>query len=84
MSFWNFIGGFALFNAVCDLFSGKPKRTCVEPKQHFHDYDSGDYLDLSSDFDRLQNRINELEERLAETDVMSERYDELRDQIDEL
>lgn len=25
MSFWNFLGGFALFNMICDWFSGKPK-----------------------------------------------------------
>lgn len=25
MSFWNYLGGFALFNMICDWFSGKPK-----------------------------------------------------------
>ena len=25
MSFWNYLGGVALFNMICDWFSGKPK-----------------------------------------------------------
>ncbi|MCM1140617.1 MAG: hypothetical protein NC453_18760 [Muribaculum sp.] len=87
MSFWNFLGGFALFNAVCDMFSSKPKRTYVSPQQHYHDYDHEDYMALGadgSDIDELQNKVDEMQIRLAETDVMSDRYDELQDRIDEL
>ena len=87
MSFWNFLGGFALFNAVCDMFSSKPKRTYVPPQQLYLDYGHEDYLDLGMDesnIDALQNRVDELQLRLDDTDVMSDHYDELQDRIDEL
>ncbi|MCM1142342.1 MAG: hypothetical protein NC453_27540, partial [Muribaculum sp.] len=88
MGFWNFIGGFALFNAVCDMFSGKPKRNYAPPQQqHYHDYDYEDYLahgDDGADIDDLQEKVDELQLRLDDADVMSDRYDEIQDRIDEL
>lgn len=87
MSFWNFLGGFALFNAICDLFSSKPKQTYVPPQPPYHDYGYEDSFssDIDSpDIDALQDRVDELEMQLADTDVMSDRYDELSDRIDEI
>ena len=88
MGFWNFIGGFVLFNAVCEMFSSKPKRSYAPPtQQHYHDYDHEDYLTDETgtyDIDELQERVNELELQLSETDATSERWDELQDRIDQL
>ena len=87
MSFWNFLSGFAIFNAVCDMFSSKPKRTYAPSQQLYYDYDHEDCLELGSDesdIDVLQNRVDELQLRLDDTDVMSDHYDELQDRIDEL
>lgn len=87
MSFWNFLDGFALFNAVCDMFSSKPKRTYAPSQQPYHGYDHVDYLGLcadESDIDSLQNRVDELQLLLDDTDEMSDHYDEQQDRIDEL
>jgi len=90
MSFWNFLCGFALFNAVCDIFSGKSKQTYKSSHQYNLDYDQDGYFECNvddiddSDIDDLQARIDELEGRLADCDIMSDRYDELQDRIDEL
>lgn len=86
MGLWNFLGGFFLFNAVCDMFSSKPKRTYAPP-QHYYDCDHEDYLASGvdePDVDALQERVDELQLRLDDTDVMSDHYDELQDRIDEL
>lgn len=91
MSFWNFIGGFAIFNAICDLFSSRPKQTNISAKSYdINDYHN-DYLSVydsesieSMDADELQDYIDDLQLRQAETDVLSDRWDELQDRIDEL
>lgn len=85
MGLWNFLGGFFLFNAVCDMFSSKPKRAYDHP-QHYHDCDHEDYLVSGvdePDVDALQERVDELQLRLDDTDVMSDHYYELQDRIDE-
>lgn len=93
MSFWNFLGGFALFDAFCDMFSSKPSRparlpgldaggrdyACVDCEPDFGMYDFDE-----CDVDSLQERIDELEDCLADCDVMSDRYDELQERIDSL
>lgn len=71
MSFWSFLGGFALFNAVCDMFSSKPKQTCVPPQPRYDDYGYEDSFSSdidNSDIDALQNRVDELEMQLADTE----------------
>lgn len=97
MSFWNFLGGFALFNAVCDMFSSKPKRTYAPTQQHYHDYGHEDYLALGRDesgidalkdrVDELQGRIDELQDRidsLEEWEDIQDELDDLRDELDDL
>lgn len=87
MSLWNFLGGFALFNMICDMFSSKSKQTYMPPQPDYHDYDYDDSFSSDidgTDIDALQDRVDELEIQLAGTDAMSDRYDELSDRIDEL
>lgn len=95
MSLFNFLGEFALVNAVCDLFNAvrdlfasKPKQPVyMPPQRHYVDLDYVDYPSVktsSSDAAALQSRIDELELLLAETDVMSDSYDEIQDRIDAL
>lgn len=87
MSFWNFLGGFALFSVVCDIFSSKPKQAYNPAQQYYPDYDHEDYRVSGvdeSDIDALQERVDELQLRLDGTDVMSDYCDELQDRIDEL
>ena len=90
MSFLNFLGGFAVFNVVCDMFSGKRKQVSPESEPYYSRHDWGDYPECEfggasdTDIDDLQGRIDELEDRLADFDRMSDRYDEIQDRIDEL
>lgn len=94
MSLWNFLGGFAIFNAVCDLFSSKPRQTYVPTRQSFTDFRddfTSDYhddvfadKDCRHDLDALRDRVDNLELRLAETNPLSVQYDEIQERIDEL
>ena len=84
MGFWNLIGGFALFNTVCDMLSSKPQQPRVPPPRPHHRRDGdADTID-DSDIDALQDRIDALEDQLDNCDMMSDRYDEIQDHIDEL
>lgn len=56
MSFWNFFGGFAVFNAFCNLFFGKPNHDYTPSRQYYHDYEESDR------YDELQDRIDSLED----------------------
>lgn len=97
MSFWNFLGGFALFNFVCDLFSGGSKKqhraplssssstTPYQPNGHDPYYSRNDDRAYYDDYiDDLESRLDDLEDRLDCCDPYSDRYDELRDEIDSL
>lgn len=92
MNFWNFLGGFALFNMVCDMFSSKPRMTYDTPQHRFHDYDYEDYLgtdtDIMSDrYDDLQDRIDELQDRIdcmEEWEDIQDELDDLQDELDDL
>ena len=57
MSFWNFIGEFALFNTIWNMFSGKPKHS-AQPVHPIHTYTpDADY----------QNRIEELNQEIRDS-----------------
>ncbi len=87
MSFWNFLGTIALFNAFRNKFSRKPKNA---PLLSHADHESTKYPTYHTDYhddydiDALEERINKLEKQLEECDVLTERYDEIQDEIDEL
>lgn len=84
MSFWNFLGGFAIFNFFCDLFSRKPKDnyTNYAYDSRYRDYDSGDVSGLRSRIDDIEARISEIETNLPLSS--GEDYADLRDELDEL
>lgn len=93
MSFWNFIGEFALINMICNWFSGKPKPQHQSPTfQPFPDYTHD--AEYKTRIDELQREIEHSKAKIAEyqqvidselaygiddTDV-----DELQDRIDKL
>ncbi len=64
MSFWNFLGEFAVFNMICNLFSGKPKSHYVSPYQPQQDYTPN--TELEARIEELEQEIKESEKRLAE------------------
>lgn len=76
MSLWNFLGEFALFNMICDLFSGKPK-----PPYGLDDFTSST-LDTNSSIAEIQRRIDELEAMRDSTGVTSGYYLEILEAID--
>ncbi|MCM1138405.1 MAG: hypothetical protein NC453_07530 [Muribaculum sp.] len=90
MSFWNFIGGFALFNTICDWFSSRPKKSVLDYQSKRETTDQSHHElrprinHNNYNLDDLQERIDELENRLYDVDIMSDRYDEIQDKIDEL
>lgn len=85
MSFWSFLGEFAVFNAICDLFSSNPGHNMLSSGQSgIHGY----YDDYQNDFnervDELQDRLDDLESRLDNCDIISGRYDEIQYEIDDI
>lgn len=78
MGFWNFLGEFALFNAVCDLFTGKKQPSkhsrkrrenewnnrTVE-KNHYYDEH---YSATSSDVDDFDDMCDELDDVMHDED----------------
>lgn len=60
MSFWNFLGEFALFNLIREWFSGKPKsRPQPYPQLHNHIHDM-----------EYENRIEELQREIEHSQTM--------------
>lgn len=84
MSLWSFIGGFAIFNTVCDLFSSKPKQTYIEPKQPYDYYDIDDELmgreDLEDELSDLRDEIEDLRDQL---DDLQQEYQDLLDDLED-
>lgn len=71
MSFWSFLGGFALFDWCCDLWDDS------KPHAVSHTPDASDYYpydDLQDDIDDLQDQIDDLQDDI----------DDLEDEIDDL
>ncbi len=96
MSFWNFLGGFALFNMICDWFSGKPKsKHRSYPLLHDNAHD-GEYetrieelqreIELSkakiAEYQRIVDSENTYGIDDADADELQERIDTLEEQLD--
>ena len=63
MTFWNFLGGFALFNMICDWFSGKPKSQHQSyPLLHDHVSDA----EYETRIEELQREIEHSKAKIAE------------------
>lgn len=97
MSFWSFLGGFAIFNAICDAFSSRSgSRPCNNAAGGSYDdpyqYDADtDYLDYDDEED-IRARIDDLRARIDDIEDASmydhydygDELDDLRDELDEL
>ncbi len=83
MSFWNFLGGFAIFNSLCSVFSSSATASCPHC-QCLGNGKSCDRIFRETDIDSLERCIDEFEDLLADCDVMSEDYAELQERIDGL
>lgn len=94
MGLWNFLGSFALFNALCDLFSRKPKRYYTPAQRSYRDYDYEDYSSSNNDdavdtsgIDDLKDRFDEFQDRidcLEEWEDLQDELGDLRDELDDL
>jgi hypothetical protein len=96
MSFWNYLGGFALFNMICDWFSGKPK-SHHQSYTLLHDHVSD--AEYETRIEELQREIEHSKAKIAEyqriidsestygiddadVDELQERIDVLEEQLD--
>lgn len=96
MSFWNFLGGFAVFNFICDLFSSRNNNSYTPPQQP--PFRSPDSSALQKRISELNSKTTQLDHTLSQryqhygisddydsiTDEMQDRLDDIQDQIDEL
>ena len=96
MSFWDFLGGFALFNMICDWFSGKPKSQHQSyPPMHDHVHDA-EYVtrieELQREIEHSKAKIAEYQQIIddestygiddADADELQERIDTLEEQLE--
>lgn len=85
MSFWNFLSEFAIFNMLCNWFSGKPKQNSQPVHQSSCCNLDADYYNR---IEELNQQIKESERSLAEykglSDSATDDIDELQDRIEEL
>lgn len=96
MSFLNFLGEFALFNMICDWFSGKPKSLHRSSPLLHDNTHSGEY---ETRIEELQREIEHSKAKIAEyqriidsestygiddadADELQDRIDELKEQLD--
>ena len=90
MSFWNFIGGFALFSLVWDWFSDFTKRVGGHDSRQFTGYDAR-IRQLDREVMESRKRVKEyhrlLDHQAAldgyDVDDIEDRIDELESQLDE-
>jgi len=71
MSLWNFLGGFALFNVVCDMFSCK--RNYVLPPEPYYRHrnyeDYQEFMDYQRDIDDdCQDELDDLSDEMGDMD----------------
>lgn len=69
MSFWSFIGGFAVFNMIFDFMFGKSDK---------HHYETDDTVARDN-----EARLAELEDELSDCDICDDRYDYLTEELDD-
>ena len=96
MSFWNFLGEFALFNMICDWFSGKPKsqhQSYPPMHDHVHGAEYGTRIEeLQREIEHSKAKIAEYQRIVdsestysiddADADELQERIDTLEEQLD--
>ncbi|WP_290147275.1 hypothetical protein [Muribaculum intestinale] len=92
MSFWNFLGEVAMFNMICNLFSGKSKSGVTSSCQSRHGYIYD--AEYEARVGELEHEIRESKKRITEYqriidnspsfDIDDCDIDELQDRIDEL
>lgn len=81
MSFWKFLGEFAVFSLVCDLFSkgSKPHPTSTPIPYQYDPERETEYEERITD---LQEQIEDLKCRLDDFDPNYDDYDELQDELE--
>lgn len=96
MSFWNFLGEFALFNMICNLFSGKPRsqhQSYPPLHDHIHDTEYETRIEeLQREIDHSKMKIAEYQRIIdsertygidgADVDALQDRIDKLEEQLD--
>lgn len=80
MSLWSFIGEMALFN----LIFGKKRRGNANCGATASSSSWRDVAAVHEREDKLQDRLDLLEDKLYECDEDSELYDDLQDRLDEM
>lgn len=85
MSFWNFLGGFALFDWCCDLWDdSKPHAVSHTPDTHdYYPYDNpqDQMYDLQDEIDDLQDQIDAIQDNI---DDLEDEIDDVEDEVDDL
>lgn len=91
MTFWSFLGEFAVFNMICDLFSGKSRHQYQQPAVNQYDYTHD--ADYESRMEELNQKISDAENRILECQAILDNsrlgdtdgyVGEIQDRIDEL
>lgn len=80
MSLWNFLGAMTLF----DLIFGKKRRGNANCGAAASSSSWRDVAAVHEREDKLQDRLDLLEDKLYECDEDSELYDDLQDRLDEM
>lgn len=69
MSFWSFLGGFAIFNVICDLFSSKHDNPPSTPGYDRHNdygddscYRNDNYTSGASSYDDIDDQLDEMDD----------------------
>ena len=84
MSLWNFLCEFAVFNAVCDLFSSKNKPVIKAYDPYCHNDIYEDYPYNETCVETLREDLDDLDNRLARLDDNDNRYAEIQERIDDI
>lgn len=87
MSFWSFIGEVALFNMICNWFSGKPKHSAPDAVKTYHYRDSAQIEELNRrirDAEMKRDEYRSKMDEMAAASVKDYDIDDLQDRIDKL
>lgn len=86
MSFWNFLGEFALFNMICNLFSGKPKSQHQSYPLLYDQIHDTEYETRIEELQRIidSERAYVNDDADADADALQDRIDKLEDQLDDI
>lgn len=73
MSLWNFLCQVAVFDMVCNWFSGLTKSSSLPPEPVC------DYIPDEENFNGINNRLMELEQEILESEACMAEYEKLID-----